>query len=141
MKVKRLAAVIALITLLCIGYSVRNEFKAGRSNPEFKVDRSNPESVLRAYFDAWERGDWSTKKSLMHPHYRETMNEPVKSIRLIEVHEEKRLSKTRVIYHVIFDIKVVGRGLSMQNGRYDWTYYLAWDDRSNSWIITDYGSC
>jgi hypothetical protein len=42
-----------------------------------KVDRRNPESVLHAYFDAWQRSDWSTQASLMDEKYSKMVPEPL----------------------------------------------------------------
>ena len=43
-------------------------------------------------------------------------------------------------YRVVFEIIVKGQGVGMQNGNYDWKYYLTWDAPSHSWLITNYGS-
>ena len=104
------------------------------------VDRHNPESVLQAYFDAWKRGDWSDQASLMDEKYAQMVPEPGDSIRIIEIQPIVDSSSTERTYHVIFEIKVKGQGVSMQSGRYDWSYYLTWDAKRGSWLITNYGA-
>ena len=104
------------------------------------VDRHNPKSVLRAYFDAWERSDWSVQASLMDEKYAQMVPEPVDSIRILEIQPISSSSVTEQTYHVIFEIKVKGQGVSMQSGRYDWSYYLTWDAKRGSWLITNYGA-
>ncbi len=104
------------------------------------VDRHNPESVLRAYFDAWERSDWSVQASLMDEKYAQMVPEPVDSIRILEIQPISSSSLTERACHVIFEIKVKGQGVSMQSGQYDWSYYLTWDAKRGSWLITNYGA-
>jgi hypothetical protein len=105
-----------------------------------KVDRHNPESVLRAYFDAWQRSDWSTQASLMDKKYAQMAPEPLDSIRILEIQPLSVSSSTERTYHVLFEIKVKGQGVSMQSGRCDWSYTLTWDPRRASWLITNYGA-
>ena len=105
------------------------------------VDRRNPESVLRAYFDAWQRSDWSVQSSMMAANYAQMAPEPVDSISILELQPiPTSLLTERTTYHVIFEIKVKGQGISMHNGRYDWSYYLTWDAQRGSWLITNYGA-
>ena len=104
------------------------------------VDRHNPESVLRAYFDAWERSDWSDQASFMDEKYAHMMPEPVDSIRILEIQSIPSSSLTERTYYVKFEIKVKGQGVSMQSGQYDWSYYLTWDAKRGSWLITNYGA-
>ena len=104
------------------------------------VDHHNPESVLQAYFDAWERSDWSDQASFMDEKYAQMVPEPVDSISIIEIQPIANSSLTERTYHVIFEIKVKGQGVSMQSGRYDWSYYLTWDAKRGSWLITNYGA-
>jgi hypothetical protein len=104
------------------------------------VDRRNPESVLRAYFDAWERSDWSGQLSMMDANYAQMAPEPVDSISILEIQPIPSSSLTERTYHVIFEIKVKGQGISMHNGRYEWGYYLTWDAKRGSWLITNYGA-
>jgi hypothetical protein len=101
------------------------------------VDRSKPESVLRAYFASWGSGDWGAKNSFLK--HGRTVPEPVESIRVLTLQRLEN-SPTRYLYYVAFEIKVKGRGVSMESGRYDWTYELTWDERRQSWIITNYGA-
>jgi hypothetical protein len=104
------------------------------------VDHHDPGSVLRAYFDAWERSDWSVQASLMDKKYAQMVPEPVDSIRILEIQPILSSSLTERTYHVIFEIKVKGQGVSMQSGWYDWSYYLTWDAQRSSWLITNYGA-
>jgi hypothetical protein len=66
--------------------------------------------------------------------------EPVESIKLLEVSPLKGSSATHTVYRVVFEIKVKEEGISMESGRYDWTYELTWDPQRASWLISDYGS-
>ena len=104
------------------------------------VDRRNPESVLRAYFDAWQRSDWPVQASMMSANYAQMAPEPVDSISIMEIQPLSSSSLTERIYHVTFEIKVKGPGVSMHNGRYEWSYYLTWDAKRGSWLITNYGA-
>jgi hypothetical protein len=104
------------------------------------VDINDPESVLRAYFKAWEQGDWSFQTSLMDEKYAQTVPEPVDSIRILEIQAIPGSSSSERTYQVVFEIKVKGKGVSMQSGKYNWTYYLSWDEKRNSWLITNYGA-
>jgi hypothetical protein len=113
---------------------------ARASRAAVTVDRRDPESVLRAYFDAWERSDWSAQASLMDDKYSQMAPEPVDSIRLLDIQSIPDASSTERTYRVIFEIKVKGRGVSMRSGRYDWQYYLSWDAQRDSWLITNYGA-
>ncbi len=103
------------------------------------VDNNNPESVLRAYFTAWEEGDWSLQASLMDEKYAQMVPEPVDSIRIVEIKAIPSSASERA-YQVVFEIQVKGKGVSMQSGEYHWTYYLSWDEKRNSWLITNYGA-
>jgi hypothetical protein len=113
---------------------------SGINDAAISVDHNNPESVIQAYFKAWEQGDWSFQTSLMDEKYAQMVPEPVDSIRLLEIQALPGSSSVERTYQVIFEIKVKGKGVSMQNGRYTWTYYLSWDEKDNSWLITNYGS-
>jgi hypothetical protein len=104
------------------------------------VDLRDPESVLRAYFDAWQRSDWSGQASHMDRKYAHMEPEPVDSIRLLEIQPILNSSLTERTYRVIFEIKVKGQGVSMQSGRGDWQYYLTWEAKRGSWLITNYGA-
>ena len=48
-----------------------------RGTTAIAVDRHDPESVLRAYFEAWGRGDWSAEASFMTEKYAGMAPEPV----------------------------------------------------------------
>jgi hypothetical protein len=104
------------------------------------IDRHNPESVLRAYFDAWQRSDWSVQASLMDEKYAQMAPEPVDLIRILEIQPVLSSLLTERTYRVIFEIQVKGQGVSMQSGQYGWSYYLTWDAKRSSWLITNYGA-
>jgi hypothetical protein len=105
--------------------------------PFFSIpfDRHDPEAVLRAYFDAWNRNDWTAKNSLLG---QERAPEPVDSVRVIEI-ELISSSPTEFVYRVQFELRVKGEGVSMHSGKYGWKYYLTWDANRDSWLITNYG--
>jgi hypothetical protein len=104
------------------------------------LDRHNPESVLRAYFDAWKQSDWPLQVSLMGVKYVQMTPEPVDSISILNIQPLPSSSKTDQTYNVTFEIKVKGQGISMQSGQYSWSYYLTWDAKRDSWLITNYGA-
>jgi len=102
-------------------------------------DRHNPESVLRGYFDAWGRNDWSAQKSFMDQKYAPMSPEPVDSIHILQI-KVSGSSATEQNYQVLFEIRVKGQGISMYSGKYQWDYYLTWDASRDSWLITNYGA-
>jgi hypothetical protein len=104
------------------------------------VDRYDPEALLRAYFDAWGRGDWSAEASFMDAKFAGMAPEPVDAIRILEIYALKTSSTWRA-YQVTFEIKVKSDGVSMQSGKYNWNYYLTWNAKHASWLISDYGCC
>ncbi len=104
------------------------------------VDRRDPEAVLRGYFAAWQRGDWSAQASFMDAKYARMDPEPVESLSVVEIAPLPGGSSGERSYRVVFEIKVKGHGVSMRSGRYDWTYYLTWDAARASWLITNYGA-
>jgi hypothetical protein len=131
---KLFLSLAAGITLLLI---------AGCSNTNktaISVDRNDPESVLQAYFKAWEQGDWSLQTSMMDEKYAQMVPEPVDSIRILEIRAIPSSSSSERTYQVVFEIKVKGNGVSMQSGKYSWTYYLSWNEKRNSWLIRNYGA-
>ena len=68
---KHLTILLAgLLVLLSAGCTAERK-------PAFPVDRSKPESILRAYFDAWERSDWALQASCMDKKYGGMVPEPV----------------------------------------------------------------
>jgi hypothetical protein len=112
-----------------------------RSSPA--VDRHDPEAVLRAYFAAWARNDSDAQKSFMAATYSKLTfaREPVDSLHLLSVAVTDATSPTKRFYSVSFDVTFAGgRSISMENGRYYWTYTLNWDATRNSWLIADYGA-
>jgi len=52
----------------------------------FPVDRRDPESVIRAYFDAWERSDSSAMASVLSSKFGQNfMFEPLESMEILEI--------------------------------------------------------
>jgi hypothetical protein len=110
-----------------------------RSSPV--VDRHDPEAVLRAYFAAWARNDTEAQTSFMTANYARLAHEPVDSLRVLSVTPASAESPTTRVYAVSFEIAFNGgRSLSMENGRYSWTYTLTWDARHDTWLISNYGA-
>ena len=126
------ALLVSLELLFTTGCT--NTSKAGAT-----VDRHNPESVLRAYFEAWELGDTPVQLSFMDPKYAQMAPEPVDSLRILDL-QFTSSSPTERTYRVKFEIIVKGKGVSMQSGRYNWSYTLTWEPKRDSWIITNYGA-
>ena len=108
------------------------------ATPTVAVDRHDPESVLRAYFSAWQNGDWEGEASFMAEMYAHMEPEPVKSLRLVDLRRVEG-SSSHCLYAVTFDFVPKGDLISMEAGRHDWTYDLSWDEARQSWIITNYG--
>ena len=105
------------------------------------VDRRDPEAVLRAYFNAWSNNDAATQKSLMTEKYSNLAYEPVDSLRVLTIVPADGASPTKRVYAVSFEVTFKGgRSISMENGRYNWTYTLNWDATRNSWLISNYGA-
>jgi hypothetical protein len=125
-----LSVVVSLAFLLFAGCRHKNAIS---------VNRKDPESVLRSYFDAWDRNDWSFRASMMADMYAHITPEPVEYVRIVELrYLPDPLSPDRT-YQVIFEIKVKSIG-SMDSGQYHWTYTLSWDVDRGSWLITNYGA-
>ncbi|MDI6809973.1 MAG: hypothetical protein QME66_13565 [Candidatus Eisenbacteria bacterium] len=125
-----IAAAIALTTVL-VGCSV--------GSPDASVDRTDAEAVPRAYFDAWERGDWEAQWSYMAPMYADSVPEPVSSLEVLEITLDEEPGATRRAFSVSFEIVVRGGGVTMTTDRYDWMYEFTWDEERSSWIITNCG--
>ena len=105
------------------------------------VDRHDPEAVLRAYFEAWARNDTVTQTSFMAAKYGRLAREPVNSLRVVSVALLDGASATTHVYSVSFDVTFPGgRSISMEDGRYYWTYTLTWDTTRDSWLIRNYGA-
>ena len=128
-----LSLVAGIVLLLITGCSQANQ-------TAISFDSADPESVLRAYFKAWEKSDWTLQTSLMDEKYAQMTPEPVDSIRILEIQAIPSSSSSERTYQVVFEIKVKGKGVSMQSGKYNWTYYLSWDEKRNLWLITNYGA-
>jgi len=114
-------------------------FAGCRHKNAVSVNRKDPESVLRAYFDAWNRNDWSFRASLMDERYGHITPEPVEYVRIVELRYLPDPSSPDRTYQVTFEIKVTRPG-SMNSGQYHWTYILSWDASRGSWLITNYGA-
>jgi hypothetical protein len=111
------------------------------TNSSRAVDRHNPEEVLRAYFAAWARNDTDAQTSFMTATYARLAHEPVDSLRLLSLAPADDASPTKRLYSVSFEVAFKGgRSLSMENGRYYWSYTLTWDSTRDSWLIANYGA-
>ena len=105
------------------------------------VDRRDPEAVLRAYFAAWSNNDTATQTSFMTQNHSNLAYEPVDSLRVLKIIPADAGSPTKRVYAVSFEVKFKGgRSISMENGRYNWTYTLMWDGTRDSWLISNYGA-
>src|SRR4030095_11749317 len=110
-----------------------------RSSPA--VDRHDPEAVLRAYFAAWARNDTDAQTSFMIPSRASWAHEPVDSLRVLSITPVDGASPTTRSYSVSFEVTFKGgRSVSMENGRYNWTYSLIRDATNDSWLIANYGA-
>jgi Domain of unknown function (DUF4829) len=77
----------------------------------------------------------------MTPQYANLTSEPVESLRLLSLKPASGDSLTTRVYAVVFEITFKGgRSISMENGRYSWTYTLTWDQSRDSWLIANYGA-
>jgi len=105
------------------------------------VDRHDLEAVLRAYFAAWARNDTDARTSFMIATRASWAREPVDSLRVLSVKPVDGASPTTRVYSVSFEVTFTGgRSVSMENGRYNWTYSLTWDATKDSWLIANYGA-
>ena len=105
------------------------------------VDRRDPEAVLRAYLAAWANNDRAAQTSLMTQNYTNLAYEPVDSLRVLTIVPADVASPTKRVYAVSFEVTFKGgRSISMENGRYSWTYSLTWDATHDSWLISSYGA-
>lgn len=77
----------------------------------------------------------------MAAYFKDMMLEPVDSIHIVELRLLKNTSQSKIVYKVVFDIRVKNGGISMTTGQYEWTYELTWDTVHDSWLITNYGEC
>jgi len=104
----------------------------------FPVDRHDPESVIRAYFDAWERSDSLALASVLSSKYgRSFMFEPMDSLEILEIKLLSDLSSTERIYSVLYDVQWTNRE---DTNPTRWSFHLTWDATRDSWIITNYGA-
>jgi len=129
---------LAIVPLMAVAGCANTGTSDAPASPT--VDRRDAESVLRAYFDAWARGDLSEQVSFMGPTYAGLVAEPVNSLEVVKitlptVKEPENVRR----YYVTFDIEVPGQHQSMSSGRYMWEYELTWNGELNSWLITNYG--
>jgi hypothetical protein len=110
-----------------------------RSSPA--VDRHDPEAVLRAYFAAWARNDMDARTSFAIANRADMAREPVDSLRVLSVRPVDGASQATRVYSVSFEVTFIGgRSVSMESGRYNWTYTLTWDATKDSWLIANYGA-
>jgi hypothetical protein len=77
----------------------------------------------------------------MTANYARLAREPVESLRVLSVTANDGATSTQRVYAVSFDVTFKrGRSLSMESGRYKWTYTLTWDAARDSWLISNYGA-
>ena len=104
----------------------------------FQVDRHDPESVIRAYFDAWERYDGSAMAALIgQSNIQIAFHERIDSILVLEIKLISSPSQTERIYSVTFDIQQ--EGANSLNGQVEWTFTMMWDSNRDSWFIANHG--
>jgi len=104
----------------------------------FPVDRHDPESVIRAYFDAWERSDSLALAAVLSNKYgRSFMFEPMYSLEILEIKLLSDLSSTERIYSILYDVQWTNRE---DTNPTRWSFHLTWDAVRDSWIITNYGA-
>ena len=104
----------------------------------FPVDRHDPESVIRAYFDAWERSDSSAMASVLSSKFGQNfMFEPLESMELLEIELISDPSPTEQVFSVLYDAQWKDQP---DNNPIRWSFHLMWDANRDSWIITNYGA-
>jgi hypothetical protein len=104
----------------------------------FTVDRHDPESVIRAYFDAWERSDSLAMASVLSSKYgRSFMFEPMVSLEILEIELISDASPTERSYSVLYDVQWKNRE---DTNPTRWSFHLTWDANRDSWTITNYGA-
>jgi hypothetical protein len=104
----------------------------------FAVDRHDPESVIRAYFDAWERSDSSAMASVLSSKFGQNfMFEPLESMEILEIELTSDSSPTERIYSVLYDAQWKDQP---DTNPIRWRFRLTWDANRDSWIIIGYGS-
>jgi hypothetical protein len=104
----------------------------------FQVDRHDPESVIRAYFDAWERSDSSAMASVLSSKFGQNfMFEPLESLEILEIELTSDSSPTEQIYSVLYDAQWKDQP---DTNPTRWRFRLTWDANRDSWIIIGYGS-
>ncbi len=134
-----LAVIVALTAITLAGCGDTPSSASATPTASASVDRSDPEAVLRAYFAAWESGDWASQASFMDKKYADLVPEPLESLRIVSLEMRTKSSKL-CIFDVVFEIAVEGDGVSMQDGSYQWSYELTWNAAQKSWLITNYGA-
>jgi hypothetical protein len=135
----RSSACSSLLQLVCVSVFLLSS-GCRTTGGQSAVDRHQPEAVLHAYFDAWARNDIDAQKSFMTGNYAGLVREPVTSLRVLSVTSNDGGSPNTRVYSVDFEIKLDGHGISMDDGRYRWTYTLTWDAARDSWLISNYGA-
>jgi hypothetical protein len=77
----------------------------------------------------------------MTANYARLTQEPVDSLLLLSIAPTDGASPTTRVYSVSFEVTFKGgHGLSMEDGRYNWSYTLSWDATRDSWLIANYGA-
>ena len=95
-------------------------------------DRHDPESVVRAYFDAWNRNDWATRDALA----RQKMTYgTVEYVHILEI-KNVSPSPTEPIYTVVLEIKPEGYEVTTIRQR----FHLSWDAQGDTWYISNFGT-
>ena len=104
----------------------------------FPVDRHDPESIIRAYFDAWQRSDSSAMASVLSSKFGQNfMFEPLKSMELLEIELISDPTPTEQVFSVLYDAQWTDQ---LDTNPIRWKFYLTWDANRDSWIITNYGA-
>jgi len=125
--------VVVMLSLIFLLFAIKI-----RTDQTHAINRHDPAAMLQAYFDAWERNDWTTQASLLDKKYRNMVPEPVESLNIIEI---QTISSQPIekVYVVTFEIQVKEQGVVLHSGQYEWTFYIAWDSSRVEWVITNYG--
>jgi hypothetical protein len=104
----------------------------------FPVDRHDPESVIRAYFDAWERSDSLAMASVLSSKFGQNfIFEPLDSMEVLNIELISDPSATERIYSVLYDAQWKDQP---ETNPTRWRFRLNWDPKRESWIIIGYGS-
>lgn len=109
----------------------------------FPVDPHDPESVIRAWFDAWKRGDGNAMAWVEGKNYANyAFDGAIESIEIVEIKLISSPSQTERSFNVVFNIqfkKGQEEGHNLHNGKVGWTFALTWDPSRDSWLVTNHG--